>query len=124
MIDIRNVGNENSIRLLQLMEKPYHYTYILVRSDGTYYTGITKDISKRLHEHQSGKSKSTRNKLPVKLIYLKGNEDVKSSRQLEVHIKLRGAKRYIDKRVFKAQIMDESEWIDTTLFQEVQNKKR
>ncbi|MHA7944275.1 GIY-YIG nuclease family protein [Formosa sp. 3Alg 14/1] len=31
------------------------YLYILQCSDGTYYTGCTKDLVKRLIEHQSGK---------------------------------------------------------------------
>ena len=28
--------------------------YILRCSDGTYYTGLTSDLDKRLHEHESG----------------------------------------------------------------------
>ena len=33
--------------------KQYH-VYILLCSDGSYYTGITNDIERRLSEHQAG----------------------------------------------------------------------
>lgn len=47
------------------------YTYILQCADGSYYTGSTKDIERRLAEHQAGEgSNHTRKHLPVKLIYL------------------------------------------------------
>ncbi|MBC8375314.1 MAG: GIY-YIG nuclease family protein [FCB group bacterium] len=47
------------------------YLYILECSDGSYYTGSTKDIELRLQQHQAGEGSSyTKSRLPVKLIYL------------------------------------------------------
>ncbi len=44
--------------------------YILQCKDGTFYTGITKDIERRLAEHASGKgAKYTRGRAPLKLVY-------------------------------------------------------
>ncbi len=46
------------------------YTYILQCNDGTYYTGWTTDLEKRLHKHNHGKgAKYTKARLPVRLIY-------------------------------------------------------
>jgi putative endonuclease len=46
------------------------FLYILECSDGSFYTGITKDIERRLSEHNKGSaSKYTRLRLPVKLRY-------------------------------------------------------
>ncbi len=46
------------------------YTYILLCSDGSYYTGSTYNLDKRLAEHQAGEgAQHTKNRLPVKLIY-------------------------------------------------------
>jgi len=46
------------------------YLYILQCCDGTYYTGSTKSLEKRLDQHQSGLGANyTKKKLPVKLIY-------------------------------------------------------
>lgn len=42
--------------------------YILTCSDGTYYTGITNDLTRRLAQHQAGTaSRYTRSRLPVSL---------------------------------------------------------
>ena len=44
--------------------------YILKCSDGTYYTGSTKDLFRRLEQHQSGEGANyTAKRLPVKLVY-------------------------------------------------------
>ncbi len=40
-------------------------------ADGSYYTGSTNDLDKRLMEHQSGKSANhTKKRLPVRLVYV------------------------------------------------------
>ena len=47
------------------------YMYILECSDGTYYTGSTKDLKRRLLQHQSGEGANyTAKRLPVKLVYI------------------------------------------------------
>ena len=44
--------------------------YMLRCRDGSLYTGITNDLSKRLTMHAAGKaSKYTRSRLPVRLAY-------------------------------------------------------
>jgi len=46
------------------------YVYILNCYDGSYYTGITTNINRRIKEHNSKKgSKSLFGKLPVALVY-------------------------------------------------------
>ncbi len=46
------------------------YMYILECADGSYYTGSTKDLERRLWEHQNGLgAKHTAKRLPVKLVY-------------------------------------------------------
>jgi len=51
------------------------YMYILECNGGSYYTGSTKNLEKRLAQHQSGKgAKYTRSNLPVKLVYFEKYE--------------------------------------------------
>ena len=46
------------------------YLYILLCSDGTYYTGSTKDLEKRYAQHQAGKGANyTKERLPVSLVF-------------------------------------------------------
>ncbi len=47
------------------------YIYILKCSNGTYYTGSTIDIDRRLLQHQNGEGANhTKKYLPVELVYL------------------------------------------------------
>jgi len=49
----------------------YFYVYILYCNDGSYYTGHTDNIEKRIFEHNEGKvSCYTSSRLPVKLVFL------------------------------------------------------
>ena len=46
------------------------FLYILCCQDGTYYTGVTKDLERRLKMHNDGRaSRYTRARRPVTLIY-------------------------------------------------------
>ena len=46
------------------------YMYILECFDGTYYTGSTKYLERRLQEHQNGEGANyTSKRLPVALLY-------------------------------------------------------
>ncbi|MDO4219528.1 MAG: GIY-YIG nuclease family protein [Synergistaceae bacterium] len=65
-----------------------NYTYILKCADGTYYTGWTNDIAKRLATHNNGKaSKYTRPRRPVKLVYLEEFTTKEDAMKREVAIK-------------------------------------
>lgn len=46
------------------------YMYILECADGSYYTGSTIDLERRLAQHQAGEGANhTKKRLPVKLVY-------------------------------------------------------
>ncbi len=48
---------------------PWHL-YILKCADATFYTGVTKDITRRLGEHNAKKgARYTRTRTPVRLVY-------------------------------------------------------
>ena len=46
-----------------------HYCYILRCADQRYYVGATRDLQRRLRDHQHGKVESTRLRQPVSLVY-------------------------------------------------------
>ena len=47
-----------------------NYTYILKCKDGTFYTGWTNNLEKRLKDHNEGKgAKYTKARRPVELVY-------------------------------------------------------
>ena len=46
------------------------YMYILLCADGSYYTGSTIDLERRLEQHQNGEGANhTLKRLPVSLVY-------------------------------------------------------
>lgn len=52
-----------------MSDKPW-YVYIVECSDGTFYTGISNDVGKRVDKHNKGKGASyTKVRTPVTLIY-------------------------------------------------------
>ena len=51
------------------------YTYIIECSDGTYYTGYTTDLNRRIRMHNEKKgAKYTRSRTPVTLVYQETSE--------------------------------------------------
>ena len=62
--------------------------YILECSDGTYYTGITNDLIRRVEKHNSGKgAKYTRERGPVDVMYTKNMSGKSEALKEEYKIK-------------------------------------
>lgn len=66
------------------------FVYILKCADGTYYTGITTDLNKRLRQHNgqaSGGARYTRSRRPVKLAWSSTRDSRSSAARSEHTIK-------------------------------------
>ncbi len=65
------------------------FIYIVRCSDHSLYTGITRDIERRVHEHNFGKRAAayTRTRRPVKLVYLEEHHNRSSAAKREIAIK-------------------------------------
>ena len=64
------------------------YAYIIKSSvDGRLYKGVTKDISRRLDEHNSGKTKSTKPYKPWSLVYFEEFDTFAAAREREKYFK-------------------------------------
>lgn len=92
---------ESSSNRVGIKKEESIYIYILRLVDGTHYTGITNDLERRMEEHRTGQSKSTKFKLPVKGIFVTKVGDRLRAREVEVQIKRRGAKRWLNDLRFK-----------------------
>ncbi len=65
-----------------------HYVYILRCADGTLYTGVTKDLAKRVARHNRGQgARYTRGRLPVTLVYHEKKTTLKSAMRQEARIR-------------------------------------
>ena len=64
------------------------YMYVVECCDGSYYTGYTTDVKRRVAVHNSGKgAKYTRARLPVKLIYAEGFDSKEEAMSAEALFK-------------------------------------
>ena len=64
------------------------FCYVLECADGTFYTGITNSIDRRLSMHNRGRaSRYTRGRRPVRLIYAEPHRDRSSASRREVEVK-------------------------------------
>lgn len=66
-----------------------YYVYILLCSDGSYYTGVTNNIYLRLAQHNAGLDKSayTYSRRPLKLVFSEEFNSVFEAIKLEKQIK-------------------------------------
>lgn len=65
-----------------------NYTYILECKDGSFYTGWTNNLEKRLKEHNEGRgAKYTKPRRPVVLAYYEAFETKEEAMRREYEIK-------------------------------------
>jgi putative endonuclease len=80
-----------------------HHVYVLKCSNNDLYVGSCSDIKQRLRRHKSGFVKSTKSKLPVKLVYLESYaskiDATKRERQLKNHKPKQNLKEQIENSI-------------------------
>jgi putative endonuclease len=65
-----------------------NYTYIVRCSDGTYYTGWTNNLEKRLKAHNDGiGGKYTHTRCPVELVFVEAFQTKKEAQSREFAVK-------------------------------------
>ncbi len=75
---------------LSLTDMQNHWSVYIVRcSDGTFYTGVAKDLERRLHQHNhlNTGAKYTRTRRPVELVYREAAADRSSAQQREYQLR-------------------------------------
>ena len=61
--------------------------------------GYTNNLSKRIDQHNQGKVNSTKNRIPLKLVYWEGCLNQQDSTSREKYLKTAWGKRYIKNRL-------------------------
>ena len=76
------------------------YTYVLrSRKDDKLYTGFTKDLKRRVEEHNQGLVSSTRNRRPLHLIYYEACLNETDAIKREKYFKSGFGRRFINNRI-------------------------
>ena len=80
------------------------YVYILLSlKDKKIYIGYSNNLKRRFQEHLEGKVKSTKGRLPVKLIYYEAFLSETDARRREIKLKQYGGTiRHLKRRIEKS----------------------
>ena len=76
-----------------------YFVYLLRLSDGRYYTGSTPDLRRRLKQHQDGLVISTKDQLPVKLVWYSVFANRLLARRFEAYMKSGSGQAFRNKRL-------------------------
>ncbi|MGO8989644.1 MAG: GIY-YIG nuclease family protein [bacterium] len=77
-----------------------YYVYVLQsQKDKKFYTGFTRDLEKRINEHNSGVSTATKQRMPLNLVYYEFCLNHKDAMKRERYLKTTWGKRYIKNRI-------------------------
>lgn len=67
---------------------PVHWVYVIECDDGSFYTGYTTDVERRVREHDRGEgAKYTRGRTPVELVHREQFESKSAAMSREYEIK-------------------------------------
>ena len=65
-----------------------HHVYVLECADGTFYTGYTTDVERRVKEHNEGSgAKYTKGRVPVELRHVETYDSRSEAQSREAEIK-------------------------------------
>lgn len=78
----------------------FYYTYVLIsKKDNKFYIGWTNDLNYRLAQHNKGLIKSTKNRLPLLLIYFEACKDKEKAIKREKYFKSGFGRRFLNNRI-------------------------
>ena len=78
----------------------WYYIYVLrSEKDGKWYTGYTKNLKLRLEQHNKGEVKSTKDRIPFKIIYFEGCLKREDATHREKYLKTYLGKMFLRNRL-------------------------
>jgi len=80
-----------------------YFVYVIQsEKDGSTYIGFTGNINKRLKEHNQGKTRSIKSKVPFKMVYFEEFESKTEARKREILLKKNSfAKEQLFNKIFE-----------------------
>jgi len=79
------------------MSMSFNVYVLQSEKSGILYTGFTENLNRRIHEHNTGKSKFTSGHMPWKIIYTEVVDNRLEARKREKYLKSATGKRFLKK---------------------------
>lgn len=73
--------------------------YVLKDISGRLYKGMTNDLARRLTEHKSGKTKTTRSMKELKVVYTEVLQTLEDAIKRERYLKSAAGRRFLKKMI-------------------------
>jgi len=70
-----------------------YWVYVLKSEEGKSYTGMTSNLERRIREHNSGHTKSTKNRIWI-IVYMEEVKERLHARKREKYLKSAAGRRY------------------------------
>ena len=81
-----------------------YYVYVLQsKVDGSLYYGRTTNLHKRIKEHNSGRTKSLKNKIPLELVYYEMVNSLNKAMSKERYFKSGFGRKFIKNRISRGR---------------------
>lgn len=77
----------------------FFYVYVLNLNNNKFYIGYTKNLKRRLKEHNRGESKYTKTKRPLNLVYFEGYVNLDDAKGRERFLKGGSGHKYLKKQL-------------------------
>ena len=91
-------GRQGSVGRISVIIINMYYVYILQSLKNlNYYTGLTKNIKRRLQEHNSKQTKSNKDYAPFKIVYIEKFKTISEARAREKFFKTGTGREFRDK---------------------------
>ena len=74
----------------------FHVYVLRSQVTGRFYVGCTRDVKRRLTEHNAGRSKSTKAFRPFALVYQEAFASLKEARGRERHLKAQKSRQFLE----------------------------
>lgn len=82
------------------IESLFYYVYVLYsEADNKNYIGYTHSLNLRFEQHQKGQVPSTKNRLPLKMIYFEACLNQQDATNREKYLKTHYGRMFIKKRL-------------------------
>jgi len=69
--------------------------YVLLGQNGKHYTGAARNLRERLHDHQAGRAKRTKNQRPLQLVYHETTPSYSDALARETYLKTGKGREWI-----------------------------
>ncbi len=99
--------SSKKFRLASLHMKYFVYILKSLRN-GRYYVGYTNDLTRRLGQHNSGRTKSIKHWSPFEVVYKEEYDNASLARKREYYIKSQKSRKYIENLIKSSAVLPTS----------------